>query len=354
MIVMTKELSSKISNVSFVCACLVVFIHVSSVKMDLRLSNFIFEWIQTEMTGVAVPLFLIISGLLLGRHINEEGWYRRAIISRVKSLVVPFFMLNLLWFPVICLIHYIGARYFGADGSNDRIHFTFYNFIYGVGLIPWGGGVVVGLWYVRALFYLVLLSPLFAWFIRRGRLLSGVLIIVLLGLWCLQSRIHFASASMVEAMSYTFCMRCPLFFSIGMACALWAPNSLPRNSAIIFVPISAGVLFWTKNHSFTDLSILTLVKFSTTVLLAIAIWSLTPSSKWPKCFIGNSFQVFVLHGMILYLLPIPMKAIGIWDQIINKCGLLPVFVLTVFIAISVAEILKRSFPRFAYVVFGGR
>lgn len=144
-------------------------------------------------------------------------------------------------------MHYIGVRYFGADGSYSIMDFTFYNFIYGVGLIPWGVyDLVVGFWYIRALFYIVLLSPFLAWFIRKGKTVSGIWIITLLGLWCLQSRIHTTNAAFNEAMRYVFCLRCPLFFSIGMACAWYAPSRLPKFSAMLFVPLAIGSLAFAK------------------------------------------------------------------------------------------------------------
>lgn len=306
------------------------------------------------MSGVAVPVFFIISGLLLGRHINEDGWYRRAVISRFKSLVIPFFALNLFWFPVKYTLHYIGVRYFGADGSDSIMDFTFYNFIYGVGIIPWGGNVVVGLWYVRALFYIVLLSPFLAWFIRKGKIVSGFFILSLLGLWCLQSRIHTTNAALAGAMRYAFCLRGPLFFSIGMACAWYAPSRLPKFSAMLFVPLAIGSLAFAKGQIFSDPSISTLTTFISTTLLAFALWSITPSCKWPQYLTGNSFSIFVLHGMILYLLPLGMKAFGIWEKTLSQIGFLPIFALTVIIAILIAETTKKYLPCLAKVFFGGR
>ena len=45
--------------------------------------------------------------------------------KRVRSLLVPYFLWNLIWFPVLFLSNWIGWKYFGAervvDGSVDSI-----------------------------------------------------------------------------------------------------------------------------------------------------------------------------------------------------------------------------------------
>lgn len=84
----SQELSDKIANMSFVCACLVVMIHTPfSVG---TIDQFVKYWIGGGVASAAVPIFFIISGFFLGQHINEDGWYGRAVKKRIRTLVIPF------------------------------------------------------------------------------------------------------------------------------------------------------------------------------------------------------------------------------------------------------------------------
>ena len=350
MVMMSRELSNKIANVGFICACLVVLIHVPALENGFWLNDFVFKWIKTGMCGVAVPTFFIISGFLLGRHVYEENWYRDAIRKRVKSLVVPFFALNMLWYPVKYSIHKVGVMYFGADGSNHVMDFTVQNFLYFAGFCPWGGNAVVGLWYVRVLFYLVLVSPVLVWFIRKGVGVASVFLLSLLGLMCLQA----SAGNCYGACTFTFNLKWPLFFSIGIACAMYAPKNLPKFVTIASIPLAVFMLIIFKQEPFSDASLSSLFEFVATLLISLALWGNVSTKKWSVHLTGNSFPIFVLHSMILYLLPIPMKAAGVWDKVLIKVGFLPIWGLTIILAIVISEFLKKYLPRFSMVLFGGR
>ena len=162
-------LSSKLANMSFVLTCLVVLIHIPAAKNGMLINDFVLRFIKGDqgLSSIAVPLFFVISGFFLGRHIYEEGWYCKAIASRARTLVIPFFILNAIWFPIQLGVHYIGVLYFGANDTSPAMQISFYNIVRQLGMLPWGGNAVIGLWYVRSLFYLVVASPIFAYFIRK-------------------------------------------------------------------------------------------------------------------------------------------------------------------------------------------
>ena len=347
----SQPLSNKLANMGFVCACLVVLIHVPDVEIGMFVNDFVFQWFKRGVAMIAVPVFFVMSGFFLGRHINEEGWYAKAIKSRIRTLVVPFFTLSLLWLPVFFFFHYIGVRYFGADDSNRSMDLTIYNVLHGLGVFPWGGNVVVGLWYVRALFYLVLLSPCLAWVVKKGRGASLALLGLFAALHCVQARFPI-TADWIDTLTFSF--RCPFFFFVGMALSQYAPKTLPKHSALWLVPLGVGSLCLLKFISVPDPAMKTFVALTATVLIALAVWSLMPASEWPHSLVGNSFPIFVLHGSILYLLPIPFKALHVWDGTIHRFGFLPVWILTILLALGVAQIVKGKLPRLANIIFGGR
>ena len=41
---------------------------------------------------MAVPFFFFISGFFLSGHVHEDGWVRRELRKRMKTLVVPYFI----------------------------------------------------------------------------------------------------------------------------------------------------------------------------------------------------------------------------------------------------------------------
>lgn len=350
----SRELSNKIANMSFVCACLVVLIHVPGYKTGWLLNDFIYTWVKHGLTMIAVPVFLVISGFLLGRHIDEIGWYGRAVKSRLRSLVVPFFALNLLWLPIFFAAHYIGVRYFGADDSNRAMDFTVMNILYWAGFLPWGGGCVVAVWYVRALFYLVLMSPVMAYFMRKDGFVPYIMPVLFLCAWCWQSRLNLDGTCLWEPMSFTFCFRCPLYFSIGMMLSRREVLRLPTVCCIVVVLISICLLACCTLYPASDQSVKTLMTFLTTISFALALWGVIPSCAWPQVLVRNSFRIFVLHGMVLFVLPFPFKACGLWTRVLDWPVVVPIWVITVVTSIVVAELLRYFAPKASAVVFGGR
>lgn len=353
----STEVSNKIRNISFICALLVVLIHVPPIENGLWLNDFVLHWIKEGLSMIAVPVFFIISGFLLGKHINEQGWYGKAVKSRIKSLVIPFFVLNILYYPVFVLLHYIGVKYFGADGSNHIMDLTLPNALYLMGCFPWGGNAIGPLWYLRALFYLVLISPVLTWGIKKGRLIALAFIMGLLLVWCVQGPDSFLAGVGNGPFAFcrlTFNVSCPVYFAIGLACSQYAPKALPRYAAFIVIPLALVALIVYQQGWFSGKELKALMSFVTTTLLALALWCITPKQKWPVVFTANTFPIYALHNVILYFLPIPLKMVGAWNGILRTVGILPIFVITVLISIGIAKLVKRHNPTFSRLAFGGR
>ena len=79
----SEALSYKFRNVGFVCACLVVPIHVAHPTVGSGV------WLDRVLAGaisnVAVPMFFVISEFLLGEKVSQAGWWKREVSKRVKS-----------------------------------------------------------------------------------------------------------------------------------------------------------------------------------------------------------------------------------------------------------------------------
>lgn len=144
----TQELSLRFKSMSFLCALMVVIIHSAS---NLGVPN---EWIAVAVRDgvcrVAVPFFFFASGFFLVGHIEEKHWWRKAVVSRCSSLLIPYMVFNVAYW----ILRYV---------TMGNLGFSFHDIFCALGFSPTCHPVCQPLWYVRALFILVLCSPVVLW-----------------------------------------------------------------------------------------------------------------------------------------------------------------------------------------------
>ena len=339
-----NNLSRKIANMGFLCACLVVLIHC---PVSQTHSLYIEHFLKVYLTLIAVPCFFMISGFLLARHVLEDRWYTDAIKKRIRTLLVPLLVLDTMWFPIKYAIHYIGVSRFGADGSSEVMRLTLYNVLSGIGIIPWGQAVVIGMWYIKALFLLVLISPAFKFLVCQGKGRMIVSVFCVFGCSILQNALLEGGV-----WNYELNLQWAFYFMIGMAfCKHGGLNEVVR-FRYISVVVAVVALFCLEKNIGQSIRGITLV--CATLAMSIVVWSFVPSRQWSRHLVGNSFPVFVTHGMILYLLPIPFKVLGRWNDVVNVLGPIPIWFVVMGIALSFSVMVKRYFPRFSRMAFGGR
>lgn len=164
----SPQISAKFANMGFVCACLVVFIHIGfSPKIGTC------QWLGAQMfthvgiTRVAVPFFFLASGYFLAARMNDVMWYRVAIRRRLVSLGVPL----LLWNAAYCIFAY--AMSYGAGLLNYPLHIavpelhSMVDVLSAFGINPLRQCALPLLWYLRCLIVFVLISPLLAYLVRK-------------------------------------------------------------------------------------------------------------------------------------------------------------------------------------------
>lgn len=139
-----KATSDKISAISFICTCLVVLIHVPIPSTQLSSGWYLSKFLSYGICLISVPSFFVISGFFLGLHQNETGWWKREVVKRIKSLLLPYLSFNLLYFLWI----------------SDFEHLSFSTMIKATIGSPFGFPTLGPTWYIRSLFLFVLISPL--------------------------------------------------------------------------------------------------------------------------------------------------------------------------------------------------
>ena len=135
-----SDTSNKMANMGFLCAIFIVLLHSGC----------------GGITSVAVPYFFLAAGYFLAGHIGEVGWWKGEVCKRVRSLLVPMWIWGACSIMVELLLQW-GIRLTGYDYHGEQLSFLY--------RLLRGGGVLFTvnmgvLWFVRMLFFLVVISPL--------------------------------------------------------------------------------------------------------------------------------------------------------------------------------------------------
>lgn len=202
--VITRELSRRLSVMGFICTILVVMIHSTPRPMVGSCQWWIVEMIgRNGFSQVAVPYFFLVSGFLLAGHFCEDGWYKREVHKRVLSLVVPYFV----WIGISLCVNFMlfcGVRMAGYSCNFGN---PFYGpwwkwLIDSVGLNPFKN--IGPLWFVRDLFFLVLLSPLILRITRKMRFLLPI--ICFIGIFIVEWFSHRMNGELYCLFHYSLCI----------------------------------------------------------------------------------------------------------------------------------------------------
>ena len=159
-----EKISNKAANLSFVCACLVALIHFPQFPRDGAVVKLLWDVFPGSILRVAVPFFFVASGYWMAGRCDEKGWWKAAVKSRVKSLLVPYFVLNSLWFSFTVL--------YDSIASSHAATVTAHDIFAALGFVRGEYPALEHLWYIWRLVILVVISPLCVLVARRSKWLS--------------------------------------------------------------------------------------------------------------------------------------------------------------------------------------
>ncbi|WP_316740799.1 acyltransferase [Pedobacter antarcticus] len=162
---------------------LVVFVHVIPVNLYSMQPYWrtnsayvlVSELISRHLGQIAVPCFFLFSGyfFFLKIYTFDVQIYAAQIVKRLRTLLIPYLLLNIIFVLIVLLKNFV----FGKLGmAQDELYFSiqrasFYE-------IFWGGPFLFPLWYLRDLICMMVLSPVFYFFLKYGKGLTLSLIIV--------------------------------------------------------------------------------------------------------------------------------------------------------------------------------
>lgn len=345
----SSALSSRMANMGVLCMSLVVLAHCYVPSETW--SGF---WWFTEIVGggmwthgcflrCTVPYFFLAAGFFLAGHVADgQGWWRRAVLRRCRTLVVPY----LVWSTVATVL--VGTLMVAWKGEGLTVGW----FLRAFGMNPFALPMLVQLWFLQCLFLLVLLSPILVW------TLSPVSLTLTAGLYLIYMLRPFEWPWQVDALFGLSCSLEGLFyFSLGMWLRLH-PMKMPRRGVLLamslFIFLAMAVAYaYCDGRDWSTIANL-LKKASVPFAMGVA-WALTPTCRWPRWLTQNVFPIFLLHLFPLIVIRgttgtgwgtpptgnLFLVLIGCWSA-------------AVAFSVIVAEGLKRWLPRVADFVFGGR
>lgn len=311
-----EQWSERLRGLALVGMFLVVCIHCTS---SFKATNgYLWAFGYDGFFRVAVPFFFLVSGAFLGRHVDEAGWWRREALKRCRSLVVPYFVWLALFFVFrTTLLKIVGVP---VDLSWNALAVDF-------GLNPLEYPGLRPLWYVRALFGLVLISPIFVWLARR---VCGWLFLLALpfGDWT--------------------------FFPLGIAFGMGVIDlelTRPRAAVILgvgCVVMAVGAFCSGTGWGWSGLCSLALP------FLVIGGVNLAPDVEVPREVAGTAFPIYLMHMFVVSSIGLLIRNQGWQGGWLEVPVVVGGAVISYVAAMCVALVLRRKSPAFNGILWGGR
>lgn len=296
---LSTETSAKLANMGFLCACLVVFIHVPMA----RSTDPVAWWFHFLTTGIlcriAVPFFFVASGFLLARHARSPGWWKAENKKRLRTLLVPYLSWSLLYAACSVIQVATGHGHPTVNASGALRMGVLY-----LGLDPFATPWLSPLWYVRNLIALSILSPVLIHIIGRNRP-SGLLWLTIA--YAAYSLVPYDSHSLPCIgetarffFRWTFSLEGLFFYSLGIFLQAWPTRITMKGRNRLFLSVLplclsiGGGLLVHKGYRHG----LYLVWLSLPPIL-LSCWRLIPGKSWPRYLTGSSFPLYCQHFFII-------------------------------------------------------
>ena len=182
------NIDSKISQTITLCRfpliVLVVMLHSGAAYSSVE-GGGLAQFFSAYFTRIAVPLFFCISGYLFFYNFSLESYFVK-IRKRIKNLLVPYFFWNIVFIAAFFVFQTLFQTSFDrkpiSDWALSDFLWSFWDIrhIHGYELNSGGVPFHSHLWFLRDLFMMALLSPLFFFLLKY---MKSVIVFVALLLW---------------------------------------------------------------------------------------------------------------------------------------------------------------------------
>lgn len=343
----TKEVSSKIVNMSLWGALLVISIHCGFSTSEGGVCWLVHQVFSGGYSRIAVPFFFLVSGYFLAAHISDKGWWKMETLKRVRTILAPFFiwafLYQLLFIPLSICADIIANRPFGTNiciFNGNALN------VFGFEWDKWPTSVP--LWYLRALFMFVVVSPLVVWMLRKAT-----------KIWFLSL---FIGTIMLNYMpdpdlggwsgfcNHVFKISGLMYFSFGMYLRINDIHFKSKKVAILGA-IAGSLLLIVQGVSEYYVVALKLPYLDFAIpCLMYATWYFMPARSIPDWLKGVSFPTYLAHSLFLGYWGIFSKNVGVDESIAKLISWPMAFVGCIILA----NLIRRMAPRAFAILFGGR
>lgn len=340
--------SRKIAILNVLAIMLVLLLHSYYLEAaDYSVAQSIQKFTGTlGLSGVAVPLFYFISGLLFFKSINRIKDCFLGIRKRIRSLLIPYIIWNLIfvgWYVVLAFTPGVSRfvnsdmmSHFSVSHPMDSLEYL---------LIEPAG---FHLWFLRDLMIYAVCTPLLYFLLRRYPWIT------LLLLFCVFGRItrcgityfamggiislHFSLEKFSSWLSRAVVIACVVLFLINAIMAtMSAYSNVVGNPYCQQIANTAGILaiwgLYDIKHNIDGHC-----KFADVMMFV---------SKY-------SFFIYLFHEPAFNIIKkLSLRAVGINDWSLITLYLFNPFLMTLF-AIAVAIVIKKLLPKTYAVIVGGR
>lgn len=349
------EISTRISNklrcMSLLCSFLVLFIHIG-VSSHNTGPWIIRAFFSHGIGKIAVPFFFTAAGYLLAGHMNEQGWYKRELVKRIQTLIIPLLIWCVLWFAYgICSIVVCNLLKGRALGTNITCP-TLIGISKIAAVYPFSQPYLGVLWFVRTLFVLVTFSP----FLKKIASPVGVAILLVAN-----GLIHPDYGVKCTPLIFTFQEG---FLSFFGAAFFTAGIMLRKKNLSIDVSWKIGLpmlgigllLLIIRGFPYEDI-VARRLTWAYIPFLLVGIWWMCPAAKLPSLLSSAAFPVYAFHMFAISIISFICKITGIAWLCGYGCtgiGYVCFGVIAFMICISFAWFMRQVSPRLSRIIFGGR
>ena len=336
----SESLSIKIATMSFFCALMVVGVHMAGSETVGVASWWLESIFGYGLFAIAVPFFFIVSGYFVELAYVRGVAYKTIVAKRLRTILIPFLIWNLaalvVNIGVISVNDWVHSRPWGANIQNMGWHWLSV-----VGVYPFSGPYLGPLWYLRGLFLLVLLSPVLRRLSKIGLLILFVVMYVTMSIFPEKSRAYHFFRWTIPTLGL-------FYFTLGM---YLVQHPIPRRVGFPLAcwafPLGLGVLICEVYCKYVGIPPPIYFRALMIPLALGFVWYLVPSGIGRLKLAGYTFPIYVLHYIFISLAFFVSHSTSLqWYFIRGLVGVLG--------PIGVALVLRRFWPRAAWIAFGGR
>ena len=292
----------------------------SAVAMALVVCNHLPTSPRGGVIEWGVPWFFFASGFWFA---NSQKSMMENVRVRIKSLLLPYYAWNVIWFPILFFFNWVGWRYFGAtrivDGSITCV-------IRCLGLSPFAWPALVPTWFLRSLFVAVVVVGSLNNVLRRT----------------LRAKNKFLGVDVSRLIVCSLC--CGAYWTWH---ALGPKEQLLQSLFVFGIPLSGCAWFAVG-------MVMEEIVHSLTGTAGVGFPVNERSRKWSECIRRQIVPVYLIHVPVILFVGWVFKAFHCYHALETTTGDVVMWVVGVIGAIATGELMRRKIPRVAKMLFGGR